>query len=187
MRVYDVRALYAIDITREVSNVGHDISHHTGPVNPNPNLQRIYRDGRCCGVWVHEFVNSSLLLVIHEFAEVVVGEEATAVVVVGGRGDGGRNILESGWKSERKSGEEEEGSLELGMKKMGLRRKRRRRRRLVVVEAVVNGFIWGGKSVSSHDLTGGHTTAIGLIPLGTESDFARTLGWSVKASPAGFL
>uniref|UniRef100_A0A5B7BVP1 DAGKc domain-containing protein n=1 Tax=Davidia involucrata TaxID=16924 RepID=A0A5B7BVP1_DAVIN len=42
---------------------------------------------------------------------------------------------------------------------------------------VVNGFFWDGKPVSNHDSRGTHTTALGLIPLGTGSDFARTFGW----------
>ncbi|XAR54025.1 Diacylglycerol kinase [Bertholletia excelsa] len=42
---------------------------------------------------------------------------------------------------------------------------------------VVNGFFWGGKPICSHDSEVIHTTALGLIPLGTGSDFARTFRW----------
>lgn len=40
---------------------------------------------------------------------------------------------------------------------------------------VVNGFFWAGKAVTNHDRTATPSTALGLIPLGTGSDFARTL------------
>lgn len=42
---------------------------------------------------------------------------------------------------------------------------------------VVNGFFWAGKPVTNHVQTASHSTALGLIPLGTGSDFARTFGW----------
>ncbi|KAJ4953298.1 hypothetical protein NE237_030130 [Protea cynaroides] len=42
---------------------------------------------------------------------------------------------------------------------------------------VVNGFFWAGKPVCAQDRAPTHTTALGLIPLGTGSDFARTFGW----------
>ncbi|EEF50581.1 sphingoid long-chain bases kinase 2, mitochondrial [Ricinus communis] len=42
---------------------------------------------------------------------------------------------------------------------------------------VVNGFFWAGKPVVNHNKEVAHSTALGLIPLGTGSDFARTWGW----------
>ncbi|KAM5555461.1 hypothetical protein ABKV19_023404 [Rosa sericea] len=42
---------------------------------------------------------------------------------------------------------------------------------------VVNGFFWAGKPVTNYDREATHSTALGLIPLGTGSDFARSFGW----------
>ncbi|XP_030967110.1 sphingoid long-chain bases kinase 2, mitochondrial [Quercus lobata] len=42
---------------------------------------------------------------------------------------------------------------------------------------VVNGFFWDGKPVANPEGELMHSTALGLIPLGTGSDFARTFGW----------
>ncbi|XP_057843337.1 sphingoid long-chain bases kinase 2, mitochondrial isoform X1 [Cryptomeria japonica] len=42
---------------------------------------------------------------------------------------------------------------------------------------VVNGFFESGKPVNAEDVGATNMTALGLIPLGTGSDFARTFGW----------
>ncbi|XP_030457220.1 sphingoid long-chain bases kinase 2, mitochondrial [Syzygium oleosum] len=42
---------------------------------------------------------------------------------------------------------------------------------------VVNGFFWAGKPITNQDTASARSTALGLIPLGTGSDFARTFGW----------
>ncbi|KAK1296364.1 hypothetical protein QJS10_CPB15g00776 [Acorus calamus] len=42
---------------------------------------------------------------------------------------------------------------------------------------VVNGFFWEGKPVLAHDQGAKRSTALGIIPLGTGSDFARTFCW----------
>jgi YegS/Rv2252/BmrU family lipid kinase len=43
---------------------------------------------------------------------------------------------------------------------------------------VVNGFFWEGKPVGYLSGEASRSTALGLIPLGTGSDFARTFGWN---------
>ncbi|XP_021887785.1 sphingoid long-chain bases kinase 2, mitochondrial isoform X2 [Carica papaya] len=42
---------------------------------------------------------------------------------------------------------------------------------------VVNGFFWAGKPVTNPSSKVANSTALGLIPLGTGSDFARVFGW----------
>ncbi|KAL8143298.1 hypothetical protein V2J09_016330 [Rumex salicifolius] len=46
---------------------------------------------------------------------------------------------------------------------------------------VVNGFFCNGQPLSCQDKDAIRTTALGLIPLGTGSDFARSFGW--KSNP----
>lgn len=46
---------------------------------------------------------------------------------------------------------------------------------------VVNGFFWAGKPICAVEKGSIHATSLGLIPLGTASDFGRTFGW--KSDP----
>lgn len=45
------------------------------------------------------------------------------------------------------------------------------------IHEVVNGFFWDGKPVANHEGEAAYSTALGIIPLGTGSDFGRTFGW----------
>ncbi|KAI5428524.1 variant 2 [Lathyrus oleraceus] len=52
---------------------------------------------------------------------------------------------------------------------------------------VVNGFFWAGKPVANQTNESTRSTALGLIPLGTGSDFARTFGWFVRSFVFSFI
>ncbi|KAK8946201.1 hypothetical protein KSP40_PGU013278 [Platanthera guangdongensis] len=51
---------------------------------------------------------------------------------------------------------------------------------------VVNGFFWAGKPVCELDKGSNCVTTLGLIPLGTGSDFARTYGWHIMEEDKNF-
>eukprot|EP00898_Chlorokybus_atmophyticus_P008860 jgi/Chlat1/8976/Chrsp94S08272 len=52
------------------------------------------------------------------------------------------------------------------------------------ISEVVNGFFEDGKPVSKRGTSSQSTTAMGIVPMGTGSDFIKTFGWNTDAHAA---